>query len=267
LITGNKGSVVAASITLIAALLLLAHIGLSVGKWVINTGSALTLFALIVLVSMPLFHILRGVHLDYHLLRLVMPSLELSNLIIFAKMIFFGLTSFEFVAIFAGEYRDPGRNIARASFIAAPIIAFLYILGTASILAYSSPEAVDMTAPIPQALSKGFHNIPILSLLAPFSIVLLLSNYIATYSLQFSANARLPLVAGWDRLLPAWFTRPSQVPHSGQLHLFSGWCRAGRKSCSAYRCRHAGNVSTDAELGFHFLRLRLSFPVRDSHFR
>ncbi len=206
-IAENKRIVVAASITLIAALLLLAHLGLSVGKWVINAGSAMTLFALVVLVCMPLFHILRGMHPDYHPLRLVMPSLELSNLSIFAKMIFFGLTSFEFVAIFAGECRDPGRNIARASFIAAPVIAFLYVFGAASILAYSSPEAVDMTAPIPQALSRGFHDIPILSLLAPFSIVLLLSNYIATYSFQFSANARLPLVAGWDQLLPAWFTR------------------------------------------------------------
>src|SRR5260370_10749536 len=180
---------------------------MSVGKWVINGGRGMTLLALVVRVFIAVFKILRGMHPDYHPLRLVMPSLDLSNLSIFAKMIFFGLTSFEFVAIFAGECRDPGRNIARASFIAAPVIAFLYIFGTASILAYSSAEAVDMTAPIPQALSRGFHNIPILSLLAPFSIVLLLSNYIATYSLQFSANARLPLVAGWDHLLPAWFTR------------------------------------------------------------
>src|SRR5260370_7569842 len=135
-----------------------------------------------------------------------MPSLELSDLSIFAKMIFFGLTSFEFVAIFGGGCRGHGRNIGGGSFIAAAVIAFLYIFGTASILAYSSAEAVDMTAPIPQALSRGFHNIPILSLLAPFSIVLLLSNYIATYSLQFTANARLPLVAGSDHLLPACFT-------------------------------------------------------------
>ena len=206
-LAGNKGIVIAASITLIAALLLMAHLGLSVGKWLINVGSAMTQIALVVLVCMPLFNILRGMHPDYHPIRLVMPSLNLSNLSVFAKMIFFGLTSFEFVAIFAGECRDPGRNIARASFIAAPVIAFLYILGTASILAYSSPEAVDLTAPIPQALSKGFHNIPFLSLLAPLSIVLLLSNYISTYSLQFSANARLPMVAGWDHLLPAWFTR------------------------------------------------------------
>jgi len=206
-IADNKGIVVAASITLITTLLLLAHLGLSVGKWVTNVGSAMTIFAIVALICMPLFHPSRGILPDYHPFRLIVPSLTLFNLSVFSKMIFFALTSFEFVAIFAGECRNPGRNIARASFIAAPILAFLYIFGTASILAYSSPEAVDTIAPIPQALSKGLHEVPFLYLLVPLSIGLLLSNYIATYSLQFSANSRLPLVAGWDHLLPAWFTR------------------------------------------------------------
>src|SRR5260370_23850088 len=148
-IAENKGIVVAASITLIAALLLLAHLGLSVGKWVINAGSAMTLFALVVLVFMPLFHILPCLHPDYHPLRLVMPSLDLSNLSIFAKMIFFGLTSFEFVAIFAGECRDPGRNIPRATFIPTPLIPFLYLFLTPSILAHTPPEPLHITAPPP----------------------------------------------------------------------------------------------------------------------
>ena len=32
-------------------------------------------------------------------------------------------------------------------------------------------------------------------------------NYLCCYTLYFSANTRLPLVAGWDHLLPPWFTR------------------------------------------------------------
>jgi len=206
-IAENKGIVIVASIALIGTLMLLAHLGLSVGKWVNNVGSVMTMFAIFALICMPLMHFMRGTRPDYHPLRLILPSLHLSTLSVFSKMIFGALTSFEFVAIFAGECRNPGRNIARASFIAAPILAFLYIFGTASILAYIPPEAVDIIAPIPQALSKGFHGIPLLGLLAPLSIGLLLSNYIATYSLQVSANARLPMVAGWDHLLPAWFTR------------------------------------------------------------
>lgn len=206
-IAANKWIVFAACTVLIGTLMLLAHLGLGVAKWVSNVGCALTAFAVLALVAMPVFNQLRGARLDYHPWLLSRPTFNLSNLSVFAKMIFGALTAFEFVAIFAGECHDPGRNIARATFVAAPIIAFFYIFGTASILAYTSPDAVDLIAPIPQALSKGFRAIPVLSLLAPLSIVFLLTNYFATYCLQFSANGRLPMVAGWDHLLPKWFTR------------------------------------------------------------
>jgi amino acid transporter len=41
----------------------------------------------------------------------------------------------------------------------------------------------------------------------PAAILLLLTNYLASFSFNFAANTRLPMVAGWDHLLPAWFTR------------------------------------------------------------
>lgn len=206
-IAANKWIVFGASLGLIGILMLLAHLGLGVGKWVSNIGSCMTVSVLLVLICTPFFHSTGRISADYHPLRLAMPPLTLDSLSVFAKMIFGALTAFEFVAIFAAECRNPGRNIARASFIAAPIIAFLYIFGTAAILAFVRPDAVDYIAPIPQALSKGLAAIPVLRFLAPLSIVLLLGNYLATYTLQFSANARLPMVAGWDHLLPEWFTR------------------------------------------------------------
>jgi amino acid transporter len=39
------------------------------------------------------------------------------------------------------------------------------------------------------------------------AIFLLLGNYLSTFSLYFSGSARLPMTAGWDHLLPAWFSR------------------------------------------------------------
>ena len=47
-------------------------------------------------------------------------------------------------------------------------------------------------------------NIP--GSLAPIVILLLLLNYLCSYPLYFAANSRLPMVAGWDHLLPRWFT-------------------------------------------------------------
>jgi amino acid transporter len=43
--------------------------------------------------------------------------------------------------------------------------------------------------------------------IVPLAIVAFLGIRIAQSSVQFAGNTRLPMVAGWDRLLPEWFTR------------------------------------------------------------
>jgi amino acid transporter len=89
--------------------------------------------------------------------------------------------------------------------ITAPVIALIYIFTTSAILAYVSPDAVDVIGPIPQALRRGFGTFG--SVMVPVAIFLLLANYLSTFSLYFSGSARLPMAAGWDHLLPAWFSR------------------------------------------------------------
>jgi amino acid transporter len=126
---------------------------------------------------------------------------------IFSKMTFGALSGFETVAIFAGESRHPARNIARSILFTAPIIAVLYILGTSAILAFVSPDAIDVIGPIPQALRSGFSGFGQAGPIVAIAILLLLLNYLCSYTLYFSANTRLPLAAGWDHLLPGWFTR------------------------------------------------------------
>jgi glutamate:GABA antiporter len=41
----------------------------------------------------------------------------------------------------------------------------------------------------------------------PVTIIALLSIRLAQASVMFSGNTRLPIVAGWDHLLPDWFMR------------------------------------------------------------
>jgi amino acid transporter len=45
------------------------------------------------------------------------------------------------------------------------------------------------------------------NILAPLTILLLLANILATANLSFSASSRLPMVAGWEGMLPQWFAR------------------------------------------------------------
>ena len=126
---------------------------------------------------------------------------------IFSKMTFGALSGFETVAIFAGESRNPARNIARSILFTAPIIAVLYIFGTSAILAFVSPDAIDVIGPVPQALRAGFAILGAAGPIVSIAILFMLLNYLCSYTLYFSANTRLPLAAGWDHLLPTWFTR------------------------------------------------------------
>lgn len=200
-------ALIGASVALIAGMMLISLLGLSVGKWISNVGSIFTVFILAGLIFLPYFHVWRGYLPAYHPLPLLLPPMTLFSLSVFSKMTFGALSGFETVAIFAGESRNPARNITRSIIVTAPIIALLYILGTSGILAFVSPEAIDVIGPIPQALRNAFAGFSMAGPIVSIAILLLLLNYLCSYTLYFSANTRLPMVAGWDHLLPPWFTR------------------------------------------------------------
>jgi glutamate:GABA antiporter len=203
----NKWLVLVVSVATIGVLMLLAHLGLRVGKWVTNAGSALTILIIVFLAALPFLQLGRRTLNEYRPLHIVAPPLTLFSFSVFSKMTFGALCGFEYAAIFAGESRNPAKHLSRAILIAAPIIALLYIFGTSAILAYVSPDSVDVIGPIPQALRVALGGSPLAEVLVPAAILLLLTNYLSSFSLNFAANTRLPMCAGWDRLLPKWFTR------------------------------------------------------------
>jgi glutamate:GABA antiporter len=181
--------------------------GLSVGKWVHTAGGALMLTTFAMLVALPWLNVAHGTLGEFHPLAMSMPVMSILTLNIAAKMGFGALGGFEYVAIHAGECRDPARTIARSVALAAPIIAAMFIFGTSSVLALVPIDRIDLIAPIPQVLSEGFGALGSAAAVAPITIVVLLCIRLAQASVMFAGNTRLPLVAGWDGLLPSWFTR------------------------------------------------------------
>ena len=206
-VTAHRGILLATSVAIIGGLMLVAHLGLGVGKWVANVGSALTVLIVLLLAALPFVRPGGQVAHGYHPLRLVMPPLTLFSFSVFSKMSFGALCGFEYAAIFAGESRNPRRHLTRAIWIAAPLIALLYIFGTSAILAYVSPDNIDVIGPIPQALRVALGGTRLGEVIVPVAVLFLLTNYLSSFSLNFAANTRLPMCAGWDHLLPQWFTR------------------------------------------------------------
>jgi amino acid transporter len=192
---------------LIAALILVTIRGLSLGKWVHNAGAILLLATYGALIALPFFARAAGKLPQYRPIELAMPAASLFSLNIFSKMALGALSGFEYVAILAGETRAPVRNIGRSVLIAAPIIALMFILGTSSVMAYVKFADIDLIGPVPQALSLGARAFGSGTAVASIAIVMLAGRAIALLSIYFTGNTRLPMVAGWDRILPAWFTR------------------------------------------------------------
>ncbi len=122
-------------------------------------------------------------------------------------MTFGALTGFEYVAVFAGECRDPQRHLPRSVLLTGPIIALIYILATSAILAFVPPSAEDVVAPVAQALSRGVQAFGLAGFVMPPAVLFLFIYYLCTFCVFFTVSTRLPMVAGWDHLLPEWFSR------------------------------------------------------------
>jgi glutamate:GABA antiporter len=206
-LTGDRRFVVLVSTAIFTMLMFLAIRGLSVGKWVHTAGGALMLTTFAMLIVLPWLNVAHGTLPAFHPLAMSMPVMSMFSLNIAAKMGFGALGGFEYVAIHAGECRNPERTIARSVALAAPIIAVMFILGTSSVLALVPIERIDLIAPIPQVLAEGFSPFGSASAVASVTILVLLCIRVAQASVLFAGNTRLPMVAGWDGLLPQWFTR------------------------------------------------------------
>ncbi|HUL73875.1 MAG TPA: APC family permease [Vicinamibacterales bacterium] len=196
------------SVAAVIALTIVSLFGLRTGKWLQSFGGLAQILMFGALIAVPWVAIGRGpTHAAYHPLHWAMPTFTLLSVNIFGKLALGAFSGFEYVAILAGECRAPARTIGQSVLIATPVIAAMFVFGTSSVLALVPQSQIDLVSPIPQTLQIGFAGLGVARFLVPALIVMLLVRQIGNVTLIFAGNARLPMVAGWDHLAPAWFTR------------------------------------------------------------
>jgi glutamate:GABA antiporter len=197
------------TISVVLAILLVAVAirGLGLGKWFSGFGGVAQILTYIALIAIPILALSRGTISSYRPFATEMPEVSLLSLNIFGKMALGAMSGFEFVALMAGEARRPERTIPQSVVIATPLIALMFILGTATVLAFVPREQIDLVSPIPQTLRAGVEGLGVAAYIAPVLIMLLLLRQLGALNMIFAGNTRLPMVAGWDGLLPTWFTR------------------------------------------------------------
>ncbi len=71
----------------------------------------------------------------------------------------------------------------------------------------SATGLINLIGPIPQTFRLAFGTTGWLAAIAPLAILMIIGRSVGNSSLLFTGITRLPMTAGWDHLLPRWFTR------------------------------------------------------------
>ena len=211
------------SVVIFAIILAVNIPGFGIGRWVSHFGTAVTVLVTLLLAVLIFFHPHASAahpHIaPQRPFSLALPTVTLLTINLFSKLTFNALTGLEQVAVFAGETRNAAKTILRSAWIGAPIIAVIFILMSGSMLTYIPADKIDLTGPIPQVLSAAFaggstaSGAPISTatdwglMLGRGAIFVLAIALVAQFAVIVAETSRLPMVAAWDHLIPAWFTR------------------------------------------------------------
>jgi amino acid transporter len=183
--------------------------GLGLGKWIHNVSGVAVLVVFALLIATPLWVWLAGARPHYAPFALHLPHTDARSLSLLSQILF-AAAGLEYIAIMAGETHSPGRAIGRSVVIASPIILLMFVLGTAAVVSIHGmhPQSViNYVAPIPQTLSLALAGSGPAAALGKLAILLLQIRILGAASFLFTGATRLPMAAGWDHLIPAWFNQ------------------------------------------------------------
>jgi amino acid transporter len=180
-------------------------LGLGVGKWLTNVGALCRWVATLVLIAIGGIALARFGSATAFALPALVPSFHLKDLLFFST-IAFALTGFESASFMGEEIRDPARSLPRAMLAAAPAIAAIYVLGTASVLVALPAAETSSLAGVMQAIEAASARVGFPGF-APVAAVLIAISSLGSVGAWLAAVARIPFVAGLDHFLPEGFGR------------------------------------------------------------
>ncbi len=181
--------------------------GLELGKWIHNIGGIAIMTVFGGLIVLPIWGLLHHMPIHWQPFSVQIPPRNMRSLALFGQMLFGALCGLEYIAMLAGESKNPARSIGQSVWIASPIICLMFILGTSSVLAFAQPGHIDFIAPIPQTMRLSLGSTGIGNWMAITVILLLQLRLLGITSYLFTGITRMPMVVGWDRMIPQWFTR------------------------------------------------------------
>jgi glutamate:GABA antiporter len=183
-------------------------VGLRTGRWLQNLGAIGTYLPGLVLIALGTYAALTRPSATPLNLRTLIPDLgNYSELNLWAS-IAFAFAGLELCACMGDEIRDPRRTLPRSIYISAPLIAFLYIVGTLSVLWLIPTGSVNIVSGFLQALALGAQHVgPGLGWIAAMAAAFYVVGNVGGVGAWLTGPARIAFVIGLDRYFPPAFGR------------------------------------------------------------
>jgi glutamate:GABA antiporter len=203
----HKGFIALFSLGMLWIALGMNLIGLRVGKWVQNLGAYGTWLPAAIFVALAGWSfVAHGSATSFSEESFRPAHLDLSLLSLFATMTF-AFAGLELAPTLGGEIRDPVATLRRGIVWSGVAIVATYVLGTVAVLVALPADTVNLTNGIPQAAAAVVQRLGVGWLAAAPALVaaLLTLGNLGGVGAWIAGTARIPFVAGVDRVLPAAF--------------------------------------------------------------
>jgi glutamate:GABA antiporter len=180
-------------------------IGLKTGRWLQNLGAVGTFIPGAVLVGFGVHAMLTRGSATPITLETVRPHFgDMSQLNLWAS-IAFAYAGLELAAVMGDEIKNPRRTLPRSIYLSAPLIAFLYIAGTASLLWLVPSSDVHVVSGFFQAMAAAARDFGGLAWIIPLLAALYVLGTIGGVGAWLTGPARVAFVIGLDRYFPPAF--------------------------------------------------------------
>jgi glutamate:GABA antiporter len=189
--------------------------GLAVGKWLHNLGAVGLWVPTLMLLLLGFVAWQRFGSATPFTGEAIRPAARIQDLI-FWSTIAFSLSGLESASMMGEEIESPRRNLPRALLLSGVLITLLYILGTVAILVALPQAEVQNLDGFMRSVAAAAGRLD-LGWVTVVAAVLVTLGGLGQAGAWFAAAARLPFVAGIDRLLPPAFGRLH--PRYGSPHV------------------------------------------------
>ena len=202
-LAGSTSFYIVFAIVVLAGITMMNIIGLDVGKWLHNVGALAMWLPVVIIIGMGLIGWHRFGSATTFTVRTMIPGRHLKDMIFWSTLIFaFGGS--ETGSFMGEEIKNPRRTIPWALFTAGLVVTFCYVIGTVGVLLALPHDQVNDLQGLMQAVKQTADRIGIFWIIPVTAALIALSN-LGAASAYLAAVARLPFVAGMDRLLPGAF--------------------------------------------------------------